>query len=113
HTLDAQVCNGGFAQYFVNSSGDHAHDTLQALAVVGATNTENILRRAMECFGPDGPSRDREERHDQVATLSEESLAWMDGLDKEYYARTDGLNEKLLSYVLAHAEHFQADSQGT
>lgn len=67
------MCNGGSAQYCVNSSGNHAHLAVKALRAIGATGTAEIVQRPLDLFGPDGPDRNR--RHDQLAALSPEQDA--------------------------------------
>ena len=41
--LEREINNGGFTQYFFNSSGDFAHKTLQSLLTIGANKTADIL----------------------------------------------------------------------
>ena len=47
--------NGGFLQYFRNSTGMMAPETLSAFEEMGLTAWENSLRSAMEFFGPAYP----------------------------------------------------------
>jgi HEAT repeat protein len=105
-TLKCEVSNGGFAQYFVNSSGDHADETLDALAMIGALQTADILRRAMNLFGADGPSSDQDERHEQLASR-DDAIAFLRELDTEFYKYPDRLLERLADYARAHAQHFR------
>ena len=51
-TLEADVNNGGFDQYYVNSSGDYAWFAPQALRAVGAEKTAEIVEQANTAFGP-------------------------------------------------------------
>ncbi len=48
--LEREVNNGGFHQYFINSSGDYSHETIQSLKSIGATTTALILQRATDQF---------------------------------------------------------------
>jgi hypothetical protein len=61
-TLEADVNNGGFDQYYANSSGDYAWYAPKALRSIGADNTAGIVERANAAFGSDGPAADREAR---------------------------------------------------
>ncbi|MCX2740256.1 DMP19 family protein [Pontibacter anaerobius] len=45
--VEREVNNGGFNQFFWNSSGDYAHESLAALEVIGAKKTADIIRRAI------------------------------------------------------------------
>jgi hypothetical protein len=64
--LEREVNNGGFAQFFINSTGDHARETVAALRRIGADRTAGLLERAMAPFGAAGPSRDEQERRREV-----------------------------------------------
>ncbi|MHB1426358.1 MAG: DMP19 family protein [Gemmataceae bacterium] len=109
YVLSAEVRNGGFAQYFVNSSGNHANLTVKALREVGAANTAAIVQRALDLFGPDGPDRNRDRRHPQLAALTPEQDAEMDRLNTEFYTDPDDLDAALADYVRSNREHFVAD----
>jgi hypothetical protein len=43
HRLEAEVNNGGFHQFFLNSSGEYVRETLQALAEIEAVATPLYL----------------------------------------------------------------------
>jgi hypothetical protein len=52
--LEGEVYNGGFHQYFNNSSGGYYADTLRALEEIGATGCRRILLAAKQVvFGDD------------------------------------------------------------
>lgn len=55
--LEADVNNGGFDQYYLNSAGDHAWFAPAALRTIGAERTAAIVEQANAEFGPDGPPR--------------------------------------------------------
>jgi hypothetical protein len=40
--LESEINNGGFSQYFYNSSGDNAHETILSLNSIGAAWTAGI-----------------------------------------------------------------------
>ena len=48
--LEREVNNGGFNQYFWNSSGDFAHETIASLNLIGASHTAKILQQAIDQF---------------------------------------------------------------
>ena len=45
--LDFEVHNGGFYQYFTNSSGQFVHETLEDLRLIGARDEADLLERAI------------------------------------------------------------------
>jgi hypothetical protein len=103
--LEAEVNNGGFDQYFLNSSGDHASDVPGALRRIGAERSAKLAERAIAVFPEPGPSPDRDTRHEQLMALSEdddESGAF-EALDEEFYRYADDLTALMASYAREHA----------
>src|SRR5262249_20633352 len=60
--FDAEVCNGGIMQFFGNSSGDHAVETLEALRVLNHAESYGALDNAMNLVGPLAREPDRDMR---------------------------------------------------
>jgi Domain of unknown function (DUF4375) len=103
YVLEAEVNNGGFDQFFMNSSGDQALATPLALDAIGASNAAVIMRKAMAEFGAAGPDPDREERIKQVEILGEPSVQRWDALDQLFYEYPDDLAALLATYIRNHA----------
>ena len=104
--LDGEVGNGGFSQYFANSSGDHAAIAVKSLVEIGAHPTANIVSRALRVFGTDGPSSDQETRAYQLAKLTDADFETLDGLNREYYKATDQPLELLSRFVIQNKQQF-------
>ena len=100
-SIEAEVNNGGFNQYFFNSAGDHASETVEALRAIGAEHTASLLERAIAVFGAGGPSSERDRRQDQLERLSEEQRAELSELDDAFFAYEDNLSELLARYMQA------------
>jgi hypothetical protein len=60
--LEREINNGGFNQYFCNSSGDNTHETIISLKAIGADKTAEILQRAIDQFPNKTVPKDRDER---------------------------------------------------
>ena len=60
--LESEVRNGGFEQYFYNSSGHYAKDALEGLRRIGATAFAAIVRDALAVFPSGEPPKLRDER---------------------------------------------------
>ena len=58
--LDAEVNNGGFAQYYFNSAGNHWQDALSGLEAIGATKRHKMMATTIDKFGQTEPSSDRD-----------------------------------------------------
>src|SRR5258708_26400252 len=52
--VESEVNNGGFSQYFLNSSAETSAFVAEALEAIGAPRTADICRRAIACAFPDG-----------------------------------------------------------
>lgn len=61
HWCESEVCNGGFHQFFHNSTGILAPNAAEGFAAVGAGELSSIVTEAMRFFGPEYP-RDRHRR---------------------------------------------------
>jgi hypothetical protein len=96
--LEREVNNGGFEQYFYNSSGDNALETLSALAEIGAHRTLNILQLAINEFPNKVVPFDREERQNILDSLENASAAW-DLLDQKFFLYEDDLNGLNIQFI--------------
>ena len=50
--VESEVNNGGFSQYFVNSSAESVHFVVDALNMIGAPKTADICQRAIAAAFP-------------------------------------------------------------
>src|SRR5215510_13073727 len=61
HWCQSEVCNGGFYQFFWNSTGVLAPEAIAGFLVIGLPDCAAIVQDAMACFGSGNP-RERSER---------------------------------------------------
>lgn len=101
--LESEVNNGGFEQFFSNSSGDVAFAVVDALKAIGAEETARIAAEANGMFPGSFPPRDRDERQALLETFDAEKIEAWDKLDQEFYKRPDNLTELLHEYVRRNA----------
>jgi HEAT repeat protein len=106
-TYDSEVCNGGHAQYFVNSSGENWRIAMDGLMQINADERRAVLQAACELFGSAGPSEDSEQRHCQIAEFSTEQDEALGELDTRYYSCDENVESLLAQFTLAHREHFR------
>lgn len=102
--LDAEVRNGGFSQYYFNSSGELASHAVKAAQSVGAAELAKIIQEANALFGQRGPDPDRDARMDQLSRIELEKL---DDLDARYYQSTERLSEILPKFVANNPDAFR------
>ena len=105
--LEAEVNNGGFSLFFINSAGDLAAETVDALDRIGANKTMTLLKEAMAVFPSPGPAAARELREAQLEALPPTAQATWDRLDREFFAYPDDLPSLVRSFVKAHVADFR------
>lgn len=105
--LEGEVNNGGFDQYYFNSSGDHALDAVASLEAIGARHTANLVRQANALFGDAGPSPDRFTRQKQLDTLGDAKTKKMNEIEQAFFKYEDKLGQLLEAYVSKNADAFR------
>ena len=81
--FENQINNGGFCQYFVNSSSDVVHQTVDSLRIIGANATADMLQKAIDQF----PNK-------TVPNTYETRMAIFSQLDDTAYNIWEELNQK-------------------
>lgn len=104
--LEREVNNGGFNLYFLNSSGEFAHETINALKTIKAEKTANILQKAIDVFPDQTVPRDRDKRREVVEAIKETASDIWDELDQSFFAYEDDLNSLNIEYVKQYQERF-------
>lgn len=104
--LEGEVNNGGFSQYFYNSSGNFAGKAVKALNEIGAHRTAEICAKALSVFGGDVPT-DWNERQERLDELDEEMLEeTFEECDDAFYDYEDDLEALNYAYIMKHREQF-------
>jgi uncharacterized protein DUF4375 len=109
--LEAEVNNGGFHQYFFNSSGKLARFALSALRAVGASQTAGILELAISVIGTDVQWSNDAARQERLVALPDEAVEELDDLDHAFFGDPDNLTALLYNYVCAHRAEFGASRE--
>jgi hypothetical protein len=104
--LEGEVYNGGFHQFFTNSSGEHFQDVTDALHELRAFESLRLLLEAADLLFEDGQvPADRAIRNTLIKDYPKEGYKetdWcirLDQLDKAYWANPDALGERLERYA--------------
>ena len=96
-SLRSEVDNGGFDQFFYNSSGDLAVEAMNASRSLHLDHVADLICRAMELL-PGGYSSDRTVRQ-AALKRTERNAFW--ALDKEFYRLERELDFKAAINALA------------
>jgi hypothetical protein len=100
--LEAEVNNGGFHQYFWNSSGTLVPDAAGALRAIGASKMSKIVEQAIEAVGHDIDWSDDSVRRATLDALAPAAVATLDEFDEAFFAYPDDLTTLLCKYVSEH-----------
>lgn len=105
--LQSEVYNGGFDQYFGNSSGEHCASACAGLLELGATQTLALLEEARRLlFGNQPVPSDQGVRQLSMPTYADEPdlecEAALDALDTQFYLDTEQLDARLLKHARDH-----------
>lgn len=104
--LESEVNNGGFAQYFVNESGETAGFVSEALEIIGAPKTADICRRAVQIAFPLGLPTTSQAISSAAAEFSDDIRDRLQALDDEFYEYPHDLTGLLFTYVVSHPQEF-------
>jgi hypothetical protein len=99
--LEGEVYNGGFDQYFFNSSADYYRYAVEGLQVMGAPHALELLRRAKQVvFGFEEPEQDTERRRAFLRRSVDESCSERLGsLDALFWQDPDSLGAKVEQFA--------------
>ena len=95
--LEDEVNNGGFHQYFNNSSGDNAAAAVNALETIRAFRMAHILKRAIAKFPENVVPEDRGARL-EILWNSFPNTNEFDDLDSEFLAYPDDISAMIAKY---------------
>lgn len=105
-TLEMEVNNGGFSQFFYNSSGDFSNELVGAFTAIGANTTAAICRKAIDAFGRDIPV-DRDARQEMLDELERDGLdEILEECDDAFFAYEENLNELNYNFAMKNREQF-------
>lgn len=102
-TLEEEVNDGGFSQFFYNSSGDFSNEVVDAFTKIGALKTAEICKRALAVFNGKVPT-DRGEREELLDSLNcDDELSECDDAFYDYEDNLEALN---YAYIMKYHDYF-------
>ena len=105
-TLEDEVNNGGFAQYFFNSAGDHANEAPDAFLAIRAPGIAELCRKANSVFGEQVPT-DWAQREEQFNALPDDPAeALLSECDDAFFSSDEDLYALESAYIAANAASF-------
>ncbi len=103
--LEHNVTNGGFIQFFFNSSGQFAHEVFHAYMEIKAEKTVDILTEAIHLF-PEVPVPKNLRIRQEILMKKDSNIDLWDALDTEFYKCEDNIIQLTLKYVRKNLSQF-------
>lgn len=104
--LENEVNNGGFIQFFDNSSGQFANEIVQAFSKIGAVKTAEICRKAVGAFKQKLPAN-WEERRALLDEIEDDRVSdILHACDSAFYDCEEDLEMLNTEYIRNNIEHF-------
>jgi Domain of unknown function (DUF4375) len=103
---DGEVNNGGFEQFFFNSSGAVMDEAIEGAELIGAATNAAILREAADVFSDGDVPENRDARSRILDALSEGEYEELGDLADRWYDHDRQLERRMVAYVRAHPEEF-------
>lgn len=104
--VEMEVNNGGFSQFFYNSSGDFAGEMVQAYREIGAEKTADICQQALDAIGQPLP-QNRAERIELLEKIESDTLTEaLNACDAAFYACPEDLNVLTDAYIQKNKAEF-------
>lgn len=94
--LDGEVNNGGFAQYYFNSAGNHWREAFEGLAALGARSRHKIMAATIEKFGATPPDNSRKIRNKQLSKMVRKKEDPFNEQDSAWFHVEDELLDRLM-----------------
>jgi Domain of unknown function (DUF4375) len=114
HWTSAEVCNGGFHQFFTNPTGMLTREAIAGAYLIGASEYGKAIERAASVFEGDVPLI-QDERRSRLAHLTTEESQRLTAADERWYDLlrdpTTALESYAGKYVGEHPDDFFVQSR--
>lgn len=111
YAVDAEVCNGGFSQFFTNPSGAWTPYASTALEAIGASRAASLMRKAASVLGLDFRPLMRSQDTEVYDAIISASVGknWS-ALDSKYFDRSESVLDLLKAYTVQHSSEFRGEA---
>lgn len=108
--VTGEVNNGGFNQFYFNTSGNYAHETHEALQFISANKTAGILKQANDLWPDQLVPRDRDKRFEMLVDIVKKDTnineRWNE-LSELIWLNEEPVSKLLIEYVKKHKAQFK------
>ncbi len=104
--VEREVNNGGFTQFFVNSSLEYTKDMVEAFELIGCPATAVLCTKAIALLGVDDlTDLDAIEQASYEVDDDEARLEQFNALDSAYYTGEEPIDARLFEYIKRNRQH--------
>jgi len=97
--LEREVNNGGYSQFFINSSREYGSIIVDALRQIGCAKTADVTQKAVDIINAT-PITDEEFEDGDFADNEERDSA-LERCDDEYYSSQESIQDNLFAFIKA------------
>ena len=105
--LEREINNGGFNQFFYNSAGDYAHETIAALREVKSVKFLKTMESAVSLFPDSKVPRNRNEREKILERIENDANPEWDRLDSEFLEYDEDIYSLLIDFIQKNIKDFR------
>ncbi|MFU8830315.1 MAG: DUF4375 domain-containing protein, partial [Phycisphaerales bacterium] len=103
--LEREVNNGGYHQFFMNSSSQYAPHIVEALRRIQCLAAADLTQQAIDALNL--PVLSEEEIESIIHDVDNERDHALDALDTKFYEYPDPISERLFEYIKANKEQIR------
>ncbi|ARV08625.1 hypothetical protein BTO05_02835 [Winogradskyella sp. PC-19] len=105
--FESEINRNGLFGFFYNTSGEYAHEVLQAFQNVKAENSAAIINDAIRVFKALPISKDILQRRQQISKLKQEELEVWSELEFQLIESKEDIITLLINYIALHKTDFE------
>jgi hypothetical protein len=105
--LEREINNGGFNQFYFNSSGNHAQITVEYLRKIGADKTAELVEKANLEWPNNRVPTDRTERQAILEQIENKAVQVWEDCDQLFYKYDDDIAGLLMKFINANRTDFE------
>jgi len=104
--LAREIKKGGFSQFYLNSSGDSAHEIYDSLRIIGAYKTANMVMSANDQFPGKAVPKDSSERQKLLEQVQDSANEVWKELDQKFLSQEEDLNAFNIEFIRKNKDFF-------
>lgn len=108
--VEAEVFNGGFNQYFWNSSGEFADVAIAGYEALGASDCARIVEMAIQTALKEMPEMEKFRKKGTLDAFSRSyEVSSLNKLDSEFYDCSQDMSEQRVKFIRRYSNEFSTE----